>query len=431
MQRWFRHRSFLGCVAAIAALMGEGPGTAADDAHWSLVPPVRPVTPACRDRQWCMTPIDAFIHSQLALRGLEPSSEETRARLLRRASLDLTGLPPTFEEVQAFVTDPSPDAYERAVERLLDSPHRGERLAQMWLDVVRYADSDGFEYDTARPWAWKYRDWVIAAFNEDLPYDQFVRDQIAGDELHPSNAAKQVATGLHRLGPFRENAGIQDEEKNRQELLVEMTDAVGFAFLGLTVGCAKCHDHKFDPFSQEDYYGLQAFFAGTIPADVPTADAVEANAHEARIKEWKETVDRLQQQIAELEQVTTGSEPGSPSASSAEQVVTLRSQLELLQHAEPPPLDRVMAVREMDSTIPSTFVLIRGEPGQHGPSVEPAFPASLSTASLSIPDDDRTERRAALAAWLTADDHPLTARVMVNRLWQLHFGRGLVATPND
>ncbi|MGD9856305.1 MAG: DUF1553 domain-containing protein, partial [Planctomycetaceae bacterium] len=261
------------------------------------------------------------------------------------------------------------------------------------------------------------------------------REQIAGDELAPGDLERLIPTGLHRLGPHRENAGIQDVEKNRQEALVEMTDAVGLAFMGLTIGCAKCHDHKFDPFSQEDYYRLQAFFAGTIPTDVPAVSEDAVQSHAVRVKEWAAAVERLQKQIADLEKARAASEL-SPGRQVAEQeLATLKLQLESWQSAEPQPLDTVMAVCEMDSETPPTFVLVRGEPGKHGPAVQPQFPESLTafgdSVSPSVAAEEATGRRRALAEWLTAADHPLTARVMANRLWQHHFGRGLVSTPND
>src|SRR5581483_10788258 len=192
---------------------------------------------------------------------------------IRRLSFDLTGLPPAPAEVEAFVRDPAPDAYERLVERLLSSPHYGERWAQHWLDVVRYAESDGFEYDRYRPGLWRYRDYVIRCLNEDRPYSRFVTEQLAGDELAPGDPEMQVAAGFHRLGPVRRNAGNQDVASSRNEVLTEMTDAVGMVFLGLTVGCARCHDHKFDDFPQEDYYRLQAFLAAAQEHRLVLADA--------------------------------------------------------------------------------------------------------------------------------------------------------------
>ncbi len=435
MRQSYCLRVVLGCAAAIVALFSTRGTVRADETHWALVPPVRAAIPETEDRTWSLTPIDAFVLAKLEALGLPPSPAESRRRLIRRVTLDLTGLPPTYQEVCEFLNDPSPRAYEELVDRLLASPHCGERLGQLWLDVVRYADSDGFEYDTARPSAWRYRDWVIGAFNEDMPYDQFIREQIAGDELAPDDLQKLIPTGLHRLGPLRENAGIQDLEKNRQEILVEMTDAVGSAFLGLTVGCAKCHDHKFDPISQEDYYCLQAFFAATIPADAPMASAEAAKAHERRLEEWNTSVKQLQQQIAELEKQRSASASTGEAEQDTAGLANFKSQLEAVQSSQPQPLDTIMAVSEMESETPPTYVLLRGVPGQHGQVVQARFPRALrefSSSPIRVPtENERTGRRRALAEWLTAADHPLTARVLVNRLWQHHFGRGLVSTPND
>ena len=220
---------------------------------------------------WTDSFIDAFLLSKMRSHGLEPSSEAGREHLLRRVCLDLTGLPPTPDQAAEFLADRSPRAYERLVESLLASPHYGERWAQKWLDVVRFADTDGFEQDGYREHGWRYRDYVVRSFNQDKPYDRFVQEQIAGDELLPGNSDALVATGFHGAGPRHVVGGNQDKEEARQEVLTEMTLGVGQAMLGLTVQCARCHDHKFDPFSQEDYYRLESFFAATQLEDRPIA----------------------------------------------------------------------------------------------------------------------------------------------------------------
>ena len=257
--------------------------------HWSFRPraahPTVPVVTATADQAWVRTSVDAFVLERLRAQGLKPSPEADRATLIRRLSFDLTGLPPTPQEVSAFVQDSAPDAYERLVERLLASPHYGERWAQHWLDVVRFAESDGFEYDRYRPGMWRYRDYVIKSLMDDKPYDRFVREQLAGD--HPSltsqeRADGEVAIGFYRLGPVRRNAGNQNVAASRNEVLTDMTDAVGMVFLGLTVGCARCHDHKFDDFSQEDYYRLQAFMAATYEHNHVLADKKTQDAWQAR-----------------------------------------------------------------------------------------------------------------------------------------------------
>jgi hypothetical protein len=265
--------------------------TPADREHWAFKPVVRPKVPAAGN------PIDAFVRAKLDAAGLKPSPEADRVTLLRRVTLDLTGLPPTPAEVEAFVNDAAPDAYEKVVDRLLASPHFGERQAQHWLDVVRFAESNGYEADGERPHAWRYRDYVVNAFNSDLPYDRFLTEQLAGDELWKAEASRSkggtgwalfapfrrrsagvdalVATGMHRCGPAHMVGGNQDAEVLRQERLTEMVNGVGSAFLGLTVGCARCHDHKFDPFSAGDYYRMQAFFTPTAYLDFEFASPAE------------------------------------------------------------------------------------------------------------------------------------------------------------
>ena len=476
-------------AALIAGLMaGERSLVADDETFWAFQPPVAPPVPAVTDAAWVKTPIDAFILARLEQEGLAPTPEADRITLIRRLSFDLTGLPPTPDEVDAFVNDAGADAYAKLVERLLASPHYGERWAQHWLDVARYADSDGFEYDDPRPNAWRYRDWVIQSFNRDRPYDEFVRLQIAGDELEPSNHDALAATGFNRLGPLRLNAGNQDEEKNRQEVLVEMTDAVGSTFLGLTMGCARCHDHKFDPIPQADYYRLQAFFAATEGKDLSLASPTEQAAYEQSVEQWKGELRRLRRKLSDINRscrerlveekksslsqemkdvlATPEAERSAPqrelAASAAkllavdreevEQALTegerqakteLQSKMEGMRQQEPAPLDAVWAVADTGELPPPTYILVRGETSRHGAVVEPRFPsAAASDTALGVPADGgaaaarpagnaSTGRRAALARWLGSQENPLAARVMVNRLWQHHFGRGLVTTPND
>jgi hypothetical protein len=216
-------------------------------------------------------------------------------------SFDLTGLPPTPDEIVAFVTDTSANAYEKQVERLLASPRYGERWGRHWLDVVRYAESEGFEYDRFRPGAWRYRDYVIKAFNDDKAFDSFLQEQIAGDEVDPNNHEALVAAGFHRLGPVRRNAGNKLVAFSRNEVLTEMTDAIGAVFLGLTMGCARCHDHRFDDISQKDYYRLQAYFAATQERDVVLADAKTQ-------ADWKTRTDKIQEQIKQLQKSLQGKE---------------------------------------------------------------------------------------------------------------------------
>ena len=236
--------------------------------YWAFQKVVRPPVPPAKSR-WGRTAIDAFVLKELAAKGLEPSPEAPPDALRRRLHLDLTGLPPD---------DVRDGDYDAAVDRLMASPHYGERLALKWLDVVRYADTNGFELDADRPEAWRYRDYVVSAFNRDKPFDRFLREQIAGDELYPGNHEALIALGMLRAGPRHVVGGNQDEEMNRQEDLTEMTGVVSSAFLGMTVGCARCHNHKFDPILQADYYRLQAIFAATEFKDVEIASAEEKSA---------------------------------------------------------------------------------------------------------------------------------------------------------
>jgi hypothetical protein len=384
-------------------------------AHWSLKPRTIPALPVFNDHSghtWLRTSVDAFILQRLRTVGLQPAPEADRVTLIRRLSFDLTGLPPTPAEVDAFVQDAAPDAYERLVERLLASPHYGERWAQHWLDVVRFAESDGFEYDRYRPGMWRYRDYVIRCVNEDRPYDRFVTEQIAGDEIDGNHAELQVAAGFHRLGPVRRNAGNQAVAFSRNEVLTEMTDAIGLVFLGLTVGCARCHDHRFDDFPQDDYYRLQAFLAATEEHNIILADKAARDA-------WQARTDKLNAQIKEVAKqlAATGAN------------ASLEARIKDLQAQLPAPLPAICTVRNDEAQRTTIHVLKRGQADRQGKQVGPGFPGALGGSDL--PASDGKHPRTALARWLTDPAHPLTARVFVNRIWHAHFGTGLVDTPND
>jgi hypothetical protein len=439
---------------------------------------VRPPVPSVNDPNWIRTPLDRFILATLEQMGLKPAPNADRAMLLRRVTIDLTGLPPTPEETQCFLEDNRPDAYVRVVERLLASPAYGERWAQHWLDVARYAESNGYELDAERPHAWHYRDYVIRAFQDDLPFDQFVTEQLAGDLLPRSND-RLVATGFNRCGPIHLVSGNTDPEVNRQEVLTEMTGSVGSAFLGLTIGCARCHDHKFDPISQTDYYQLQAFFAASKPNDVDIATAAERHTYEERNKALQAELAPLRKQVAEMEKpykalltelkrnlleaeyrAALDVEPAKRSpeqkklAENAQILIKvswdelvealtlqerakraeLRARIHALEAQLPPPPSHAWAVTD-DDKVPPTFVLKRGDPKRKGKQVHAALPSALTnpmdTSAAATAADSGPVTRLELAHWLTRRDQPLTARVLVNRLWQHHFGRGLVATPND
>ena len=278
--------------------------SAAERNHWSFRPRSAPAIPqfqAAEDRTWAASPVDAFILSRLKKERLTHAPKADRQTLIRRVYLDVIGLPPTPEQISAFVKDNSPSAWTRLVDGLLASPEYGERWAQHWLDVVRFAESDGFEYDTHRSNAWEYRDYVIRSFQQDKPLDRFVQEQLAGDEIDPTNHEMLVASSFNRLGPYRKNAGNQDEAYIRNEVLTEMSNVIGSAFLGVTLGCARCHDHKFDPIRQKDYYRIQAFFATTQHREIPLSSAAEQESWNSKTAELKKELSALQTKLKTLD----------------------------------------------------------------------------------------------------------------------------------
>jgi Protein of unknown function (DUF1549)/Protein of unknown function (DUF1553)/Planctomycete cytochrome C len=335
---------------------------------WSFRPVARPWVPSAHNRGWCRNPIDVFLLARLEAVGLQPAPEADRATLIRRLVYDLTGLPPTPEQVDAFVADPSRDAYEHLVDRLLDSPHYGEKWGRHWLDLVRYAETNGYERDSAKPLAWRYRDYVIDAFNQDKPFDQFIREQIAGDEVDPRSAAPLIATGYYRLGIWDDEPA--DRPLARYEGLDGIISTTGQVFLGMTINCARCHDHKVDPIPQKDYYRLLAFFQ-----DIADPDG----------KNLRKVADR-----------------------------------------QGAPID-VMCVAERGRR--DTHVLLRGNPNLPADKVAPGVPEVLGSAVSTFVNGPG--KRRALADWLTDRNNPRTGRVLANRIWQHHFGRGIVPTPND
>lgn len=337
--------------------------TASDRDHWSLKPRQSDAVPTTKNEHWQRNPVDAFIAAELESRGLKPQPEADRRTLIRRVSLDLTGLPPTPEEVATFIADESPTAFESLVDRLLALPAYGERSAQHWLDLARFAETDGFEHDNIRANAWRYRDWVINAYNSDMPYDRFVRLQIAGDLLEPDNEAAAIATQFCVSGPDMPDINSQDER--RHTLLNEMTATVGEVIFGMQIGCAQCHDHKYDPVSQADFYRLRAIFEPSI--------SLKKNVSVTRLREqfpYKQT----------------------------------------------------------------SHVMIRGDYRRPGIEITPDVLRVLESESLHYtvsPQENSDGRRLAFANWLVDPAHPLTPRVIVNRIWQQHFGTGLSETPSD
>ncbi len=412
------HPAALACLT-FAAFAGDpsviGHYTAAERKHWSLRPRATPPIPTFSD-PWAAQPIDAFVLQKLNDQGLRHAPPASRQTLIRRVTLDLIGLPPTPAAVREFVADPSPKAYERLVDRLLAMPEYAERQARQWLDVVRFAESDGFEYDTHRSEAWQYRDYVIRSFAEDKPYDQFVTEQLAGDEMEPGNQQMQVAASFNRLGPYRRNAGNQDKAYIRNEILTEMTNVVGSALLGVTLGCARCHDHKFDPIRHTDYYRMQSFFATTEQHDIPLSSEAEKAA-------WKERTALVNRELAELKVKLKAVAPEAKAA--IEQVIGVK------EKQVPEPLPELKTVRDEPKLYQPVHVLLRGS------SDAPAAKMGMRPLGVLLPDgapewgDAIEQPRMKLAKWIVDPANPLTARVMVNRLWQGHFGAGIVATPSD
>ncbi|MGE5195565.1 MAG: DUF1553 domain-containing protein [Deltaproteobacteria bacterium] len=384
--------------------------------HWAFQPVKKVPPPAVEETRWIRNELDAIVLAKLEARGWEPAPEASRAEWLRRVSFDLVGLPPTPEEIAAFEADRSPDAFERVVDRLLDSPHYGERWAQHWLDVTRFAESEGFEYDRHLPEAWRFRDYVIDSFNRDKPFDRFLIEQIAGDEMAPHDHESLTAAIFHRLGPVRRNAGNPEIALSRNDVLAERTDIIGTVFLGLSIGCARCHDHKLEPISQKDYYRLEAYLAATEEKNVVLASAAEQAAREDAAKQLKSEIQKLKERAKKA----AGDERNR-----------LNRQIEELEDREPPPLPTIPSTwDDFDHRTP-IHVLKRGIWEKKGEAVGPRPPGVLVADNVPELPADVTFPRTRLALWLTDSNHPLTARVIVNRLWQHHFGAGIVKTEND
>jgi hypothetical protein len=418
--------------------------------------------------------IDACLRDAQRQKQLIPAKPLDRIQLIRRVTYDLTGLPPTPADVDAFAGDRSLDAYEKLVDRLMASPQYGERWASKWLDVVRYADTNGYEHDGDRPHAWRYRDYVIRAFNTGKPYNRFIREQIAGDEMFPGDRDALIATGYLRAGSEHITSGNIDPEESRQEVLTEIATNVGQAFLGMTINCARCHNHKFDPILQKDFYALQAVFAGARGKEVEVVTPAEKAAWEASQKLYKERLKPIEDALKGLakpydekiraerkakldpaalealnlpkekrtkEQQTLASNAGTQITPAWDEIVEimppdvkaerakLRERLHAVGATTPDPLPSAYAYVNTAEAAPASFVLRMGDPHSRLDPVDPAVPRVLRH-DFQIPAAS-PGRRTALADWLASRDNPLTARVMVNRIWQFRMGTGLVRTPND
>ena len=458
---------------------------------WSYQPVKRPDVPAVKQRSWVRTPIDAFILSRLETKGIQPSVDAERATFIRRATLDTWGVIPTPDEVNAFVTDKSPDAYEKLVDRLLASPHYGERQARRWLDLARYADSTGFENDQTRPDMWRYRDYVINAFNNDKPYDQFVREQIAGDEIAPGNQEALIATGF--LANYPDNHNARDLVDRKYQITTDITDTVGAVFLAQTVQCARCHNHKFDKISEKEYFQLQAFFANVaevnrIKAEVGPQE-LEYRAAQAKYQEAtkdiraqiKALVDSIREEGTKyyherylidsqasifkpksewtpmdrwinhrVDMVTSdqsvasfldmaGANPGAKEykpeyVEKLAQYKKLNEELRKFDKLRPEKgSDTITAMKDLGPDAPPTFLFSGGNHDKPLEEVQPGFPAAIADGEqpVIVPTATSTGRRTALANWIASPRNPLTARVYVNRIWAQYFGRGIVATTSD
>jgi hypothetical protein len=371
-----------------------------DRSHWAFQPVRRPPPPGVHDRTWVANPIDAFLLARLEAKGVRPNPPASRRELIRRLTYDLIGLPPTPAEVEAFVADPDPRAYEKLVDRLLASPHYGEKWGRYWLDLVRFAETNSYERDGPKPSAWRYRDYVIRTFNTDKPYDRFIREQLAGDELPDADAETMTATGYYRLGIWDDEPS--DREQARYDDLDDIVTTTGQVFLGLTIDCARCHDHKIDPIPQKDYYRLLAFFQNINPYrnGGPTDEVRLVTTPDGRVS---------------FAPVVPG-----PRGARRRPVASA---------------DTILCVSEAGGHAPDTYVLLRGNAHVHGDKVEPGFPVIFGAPAPIVPTPPpgaRTSgRRRVLADWIASADNPLTARVLVNRIWQYHFGRGIVRSPSN
>jgi hypothetical protein len=452
---------------------------------WSLKPLRSENPPEVEQRDWVQNPIDQFVLAKIEDAEKRPSPEADRRVLIRRVTFDLIGLPPTPEEVSAFVNDQEPNAYDHLVDRLLSSPRYGEHWARMWLDVARYSDSNGFDWDEYRPQAWRFRDYVVRSLNADKPFDQFIREQLAGDESvpgEPQTAAEQdslIATGFLRLGP-QDNSAAQFGEagKVRQQLMADLVETTSSALLGMTMACARCHDHKYDPISHADHYRLQAFFEGVkgkddLPLDLaPEQDAIRKhNAEiEQQIAPKKAAIEALLEpvrkrlaepklaKLTEEERALLKTPKGERKGDLKQRIKKLEEQIAVSDDEIKGGLDEkdaaaqkalkgeIAALEEKRRSFTTALIMLdEGAPGETRileggniatpkAAVVPGFLSALDPNPATVgkvPREKSSGRRTALANWIVSAQNPLTGRVLVNRIWQSYFGEGIVATPND
>ncbi len=430
--------------------------------HWAFQPLHQKTPPIIKQTQWVKNPIDAFILAKLESKGLTPAPPANRGELIRRAYFNLTGLPPTPEEVDQFINDPSPDAYEKLIDRLLASPRYGERWARHWLDLVRYADTNSFERDGIKPNAWRFRDYVISSFNQDKPYSQFIKEQLAGDELDQVTNETIIATGYYRLGLWDDEPA--DPLLSYYNELDDIVSTTSQVFLGLTLNCARCHEHKIDPIPHEDYYRFLAFFHGLnsygirsdqLSYNQTDITSPEVSAIHARIDAQKIDVKKKMHQ---MEQTAIKKMSGVDQRRSETRQREKLLKEKLKQYLEPDqkkvyqalkqdlhqleeqrkkatPRKMALSVRRSLKEPRETFVLLRGNPNVRGEKVQPGFPEIFGKTEALIPvarkEQQTSGRRRVLAEWIADGDNLLTSRVIVNRIWQHHFGRGIVQSPNN
>ena len=465
-------------VPASATPFANGPTkrtgklTEADKKWWAYQPVTKPAVPQPRAANWARNDVDRFVLARLEREGLQPSPEAERVTLVRRVYFDLTGLPPTPADVDEFLADKSADAYERLVERLLASPRFGEKWARHWLDLVRYADSDGYKADDFRPHAWRYRDYVVKSFNDDKPFDRFVREQLAGDELFPDNPDAIAGTIYLRHGIYEYNN--RDVAGQWQRILEDITDTTADAFLGVGLQCARCHDHKFDPILRADYYRFQAFFAPLLPReDLTLATAPQRAEYQAKLAKWEAATASLRAELETiLEPVRQRTIKGASEkfideirdminkpvaqrtpyehqvaelalrqvhydldrldaklkGDTKERVLAIRKKLTEFDKLKPEPLPVAFAATDVGPVAPPTTI----PKVRNAPEILPGYLTILDERPATVqPLAHSTGRRSELARWLTAPENPLSRRVIVNRLWQWHYGRGLAANASD
>ena len=449
-------------VALLKRWIDEGAHAPADEKpdavmHWSFVPVQADVpAPVVKNKKWIRNPIDNFVLARLEQQKIKPAPEADKVTLIRRLYLDLLGLPPKVEEIDAFVADKSPNAYEKLVDRLLANPHYGERWARHWLDAAHYADSNGYSVDAPRE-IWKYRDWVINAFNRDLPFDEFTIEQVAGDLLPNATMDQKIASGFYRNTMINQEGGI-DKEQFRIESIFDRVNTTGATWLGLTIGCAQCHDHKFDPIAQKEYYQFFAFLNNQDEPELPIAGA----ADKAKIEALKKEVEALENKLKDYAEAASADVLKWQKSLSPEQVAHLSQ--ELTQILETPPEKRTLKQKlklvdqvrvddadykankrnftKLEKKKPNvtttmvmqerqdprdSFIFIKGDFTRHGDKVVPAFPKIFSPAWGQKTNLNRLD----LAKWLVDPQNPLTARVTMNRIWMRYFGKGIVETDND